>query len=81
MSDSLSRVLRTVLQVAVALGAGIPSIAALFNLSAAQTAKVAGAVAVLTVLVTAVQNALEGKAVPTLLKPSGPEQPQSTTAP
>lgn len=76
-----ARVVRTVLQVLVGLGAGIPAVAANFNLSAAQAAKIGGWVAGAVVLVTVVQNALEGWTVPTLLAPKPEQPPQSTTAP
>ncbi len=57
----LSRVLRTVGQVLVAVAAAVPAAVALLDISAARSAQVVGICGATVVIVTAVQNALEAK--------------------
>jgi len=62
-----ARILRTAVQVIVAVAVAIPAAAALLNLGAGATAKITGIAGALVVLVSAAQNALEGRgAVPTV---------------
>lgn len=72
--------LRTLLQVLVALGGGIPAAAAAFDLPASTTARIAAVVGLLVLVVTAAQNAGEQTGViPTLLpNPLAVPQPPSS---
>lgn len=69
MNDPIRRGLRTLLQALIALAAGVPTIAAAFDLEAATVAQVGAVLAVATAIITAVVNGLEDRgAIPALLK-------------
>jgi hypothetical protein len=57
-----TRILRTILQVVAALAVAIPTLAAAFNMTAANTAKVTAAMGVLTTIASIVHNGFDAKA-------------------
>ena len=69
MTDALRRSLRTLAQALIALAAGVPTIAAAFDLDAVLVAKVGAVLAVATAVITAAVNGLEDRGtIPALLK-------------
>lgn len=57
----LTRFIRTALQVAVALAAAVPTLAALFDVSAETSAKLTAGMGVLVTLVSALHNAYNSR--------------------
>lgn len=69
MTDAIRRSLRTLAQALIALAAGVPTIAAAFDLDAGTVARVGAVLAVATAVITAAVNALEDRGtIPALLK-------------
>lgn len=79
--NKTSAVVRTIVQVLLAVAVAIPAAVALLPVSAAVSAGVVGVAGALVVVVTAVQNALEAKgAIPTLTVKSKPTAVQADAA-
>lgn len=69
MSDAIRRGLRTLLWVIPAMAAGVPTLAAAFNLSATLVAKVTAIFGFILAVVTAAINGLEDRGtIPALIK-------------
>lgn len=66
----IQRVLRTVVQVLIAVAVAVPSAVALLDIDKALAAKIVGVAGALVIVVTALQNALEANGV--LPKPMAP---------
>lgn len=60
----LTRAIRTALQVVIAFAAAVPTMAALFDVSAEQSAKLTAGMGVLVTLVSALHNAINARQSP-----------------